>query len=69
MKKVLEGRFIIMLLFFGCMLFFNWPLLSIVDEGIGRLLYLFLFWALAITGLWLHCRSIKRHGEDEGDEQ
>lgn len=68
MKTILDGKSIAMMMFFGCMLFFNWPLVSIADEGIGTVFYLFFFWAIAIAGLWFHCRRLRKMGEDEGDE-
>ncbi|MFH0785069.1 MAG: hypothetical protein V2B20_24370 [Pseudomonadota bacterium] len=68
MKTTPGSRTIAMILFFGCMLFFNWPLVSITGEGVGTVIYLFFFWAIVIAGLWLHCRSLRKLGEGEGDE-
>jgi hypothetical protein len=63
---VLESRLAAMILFAGCILFFNWPFVSITDRGLGIVIYLFFFWAIAIAGLQFYCR--RENKREYGDE-
>ena len=68
---ILEGRSIALIVFAVSLLFFNWPLVSIADGGLGIIIYLFFFWAIAIAGLRYNCRRQKKKQENrnEGDDQ
>jgi hypothetical protein len=67
----LEGRSIALIVFAGSLLLFTWPLVSIADGGLGIILYLFFFWAIAIAGLRHNCRREKKMQENgnEGDDR
>ncbi len=68
---ILEGRSIALIIFAASLLFFNWPLVSIADGGLGIILYLFFFWAIAIAGLRHNCRREKKMQKNgnEGDDR
>lgn len=63
----LQGRSLALGVFACCLLFFNWPLVSIADGGVGTIMYLFFFWAAAIAGLRYNCRRQKKMQESEED--
>jgi hypothetical protein len=68
---ILEGRSIALIVFAGSLLFFTWPLVSIADGGLGIIIYLFFFWALAIAGLRYNCRRQEKmqRNKDAGEGQ
>lgn len=65
MKKTGYIKGFTALLFGGCVLFFNWPLLTVADQGVSMAVYLFCCWAMAIAGLWLVGRRVSKSDEKE----
>jgi hypothetical protein len=54
MRTIGEGRIVATIMFVACLLFFNWPLISLADGAFGKVINLFFFWAAAIVGLRIY---------------
>lgn len=59
----------LMTVFAVCLLFFNWPLVSIADNGFGAATYLFFFWAMAIASLWAVSSTMRQAHKKRGKEE
>lgn len=75
MKRIVkDGNIAAIVLFMAGVLLFNWPLLSIVAEGDGFkvLLYVFLLWFAVIIYLGVHSYCAGSNSSDtscrEGDQ-